>query len=130
VSERYEGTLSRGEMDVILERRRQVNGEGWTAEHDDTHDRGEMALAAAAYAIHAGERFYGSYANHRWRMAIELTWPWTRDWFKTGVGKGISATRRCLVKAGALILAEIDRLDRLAERQRAAMEQITERAKR
>ena len=38
-------------------------------------------------------------------------WPWDPHWFKT------SSRRRDLIKAGALILAEIERLDRMAERQ-------------
>ncbi len=31
--------------DMLAERRRQVEAEGWTSEHDDEHDAGEMARA-------------------------------------------------------------------------------------
>lgn len=34
---------------VIAERFRQVDGEGWSLEHDDTHRRGELANAAFAH---------------------------------------------------------------------------------
>ena len=33
------------------ERTRQVQEEGWTPEHDEEHGDGELALAAACYAI-------------------------------------------------------------------------------
>lgn len=91
---------SQAQGDVLRERERQQDVEGWTPEHDDTHDRGEMAAAAAAYALHSTGR-YGSRA---------LTWPWTSDWWKP------STPRRDLVKAAALIIAEIERLDRAAAR--------------
>jgi hypothetical protein len=76
---------------IAAERRRQVEEEGWTAEHDDAHDDGELARAGAAYAAF-------SYA----------LWPWDRSWWRPEPGDDI----RRLVKAGALIVAEIDRLQR------------------
>ena len=33
--------------DVLEERQRQVSSEGWTAEHDDSHKGGQLAIAAA-----------------------------------------------------------------------------------
>ena len=45
---------------IAAERQRQIEAEGWTPGHDDTHDRGELARAAACYALHAGlYRRYG-----------------------------------------------------------------------
>ncbi|HHG5409119.1 TPA: hypothetical protein ACPWMT_005896, partial [Pseudomonas aeruginosa] len=38
-------------LDVQAERRRQVEAEGWTPEHDDGHSHGQMARAAACYAL-------------------------------------------------------------------------------
>ncbi len=81
---------------VIAERRRQIRDEGWTPEHDDTHASGEMARAAAFYTLYAEEKPAG----------FGRIWPWTRNWCKP-TGK-----RRNLVKAAALIIAEIERLDR------------------
>jgi len=89
--------------DVLAERRRQVAAEGWTPEHDDSHLRGEMALAAACYAI---TDFPSETASH----ACEALWPWSAQWWKP------KSLRRNLVRAGALILAEIERLDRARER--------------
>lgn len=92
-------TFERALGDVRDERLRQITQEGWSAEHDDAHDKGEMAAAAATYALH-GLRggFFG-----RWRATM---WPWGSEWWKP------KDRRRNLVRAGALILAEIERLDR------------------
>lgn len=77
--------------DIEAERFRQMSAEGWTAEHDDTHTDNQLSRAAACYAI--GNIGY---------------WPWDLDWWKP------TDRRRDLVKAAALIVAEIERIDRLA----------------
>ena len=77
--------------DVIAERERQKSVEGWTPEHDDEHNDEQLALAAACYAL-------GS----------PTFWPWENRWWK------LKDRRSNLVRAGALILAEIERLDRHA----------------
>lgn len=92
--------MTQAAIDVLAERRRQVEAEGWTPEHDDLHRLGEIAWAAAAYAEHSS-REYPS-------VRPPAVWPWRREWWKP------STKRRDLVKAGALILAEIERLDRKA----------------
>lgn len=96
--------LSTAALDVLAERRRQIMAEGWTAEHDDTHAKGEMADAAACYALMAGPE--------RQELSADpgFLWPWSRDWWKPG------SPRRMLVKAAALILAEIERIDRHSAR--------------
>lgn len=81
-------------VDVINERNRQVVVEGWTAKHDDTHTAGELALAGAVYAV---------------GPALLPFWPWDLDWWKP------KDRRTDLVRAAALIVAEIERLDRLEE---------------
>ena len=85
--------------DVLAERCRQIEVEGWTPEHDDQHSNGEMARAASCYIIEK-ERTH--------LPTIPLKWPWSDAWWKP------DGYRRNLVKAGALILAEIERLDRLS----------------
>lgn len=85
-------------LDVISERQRQRSIEGWTSEHDDAYQNSELADAAACYAIHAHNQGFSTPAH----------WPWSPDWWKQ------SGPRRDLVKAGALILAEIERIDRAA----------------
>jgi len=98
--------------DVFTERQRQVEQEGWTPEHDDQHENGELAWAAASYAIHAGEYRENQMACNAAsgsppNFAEWSIWPWPM-----GIGWKPSDRRRDLVKAGALILAEIERLDR------------------
>lgn len=83
-------------LDVIAERQRQKAVEGWTSEHDDAYQNSELADAAACYAINA----------HNQGLSTPAHWPWAPDWWKQ------SGPRRDLVKAGALILAEIERIDR------------------
>ncbi|HFH3466256.1 hypothetical protein [Pseudomonas aeruginosa] len=91
-------------LDVQAERRRQITAEGWTPEHDDEHSHGQMARAAACYAL------AGSSAPNDGTAAllVSLAWPWDEQWWKP------TTTRRDLVKACALGLAEIERLDRAA----------------
>lgn len=91
-------------LDVQAERRRQVEAEGWTPEHDDAHSHGQMARAAACYAL------AGSSAPNDGSAAllVSLAWPWDEQWWKP------TSARRDLVKACALVLAEIERLDRAA----------------
>jgi len=86
-----------------------VNVEGWTVEHDDEHTNGEMAKAAAAYALNAGNIAIG-WPNDPMRAFCEPPpwWPWSREWWKP------DTLRWMLIKAGALILAEIERIDRIA----------------
>jgi hypothetical protein len=87
-------------LDVVAERRRHVAGEGWTPEHDDAYDKGELARAAACYAVRS------VLPGQVVRNGLTMIWPWGLSWWKP------AGIRRCLVKAGALILAEIERLDR------------------
>ena len=91
--------------EIDAERERQIVSEGWTPEHDDGHDRGELARAAGCYALHAGlperAQVAAGYAPSDW-------WPWDTAWWKP------KDRRRDLVRAAALIVAEIERLDRAA----------------
>lgn len=82
--------------DVAAERRRQIEGEGWAAAHDDAWRNGELAAAGSCYAV----------ADFRMEDAPPPEWPWDASWWKP------SGHRRNLVKAAALLLAEIERLDR------------------
>lgn len=79
--------------EIIAERKRQIDIELFDSAHDDRHSGGELASAAACYAL--GRRT-------KW-------WPWDQDWWKP------STRQRNLVKAAALMVAEIERLERLAK---------------
>jgi len=99
--------IGRAAADVWAERLRQIESEKWSPQHDDEHSCGELADAAACYA---------SPAPHGLRVTAQddppKIWPWHRSWWKP------KDRRSNLVRAGALILAEIERLDRA----RAALE--------
>ncbi len=101
------GQVPQAWLDVQAERRRQIEAEGWTPEHDDEHSHGQMARAAACYAL------AGSSAPNDGTAAllVSLAWPWDEQWWKP------STARRDMVKACALGLAEIERLDRVAASQ-------------
>ena len=85
--------------DVLAERRRQVEVKGRSAERDDHYAGSELAVAAGCYAIW-GETLP--------RSRPPTLWPFHRDWWKP------TTRRRNLVKAAALLLAEIERIDRAA----------------
>lgn len=81
---------------IAAERQRQTEQEGWTAEHDDSHVN-DLVLAAIAYG------YEGIRSGHPMALAV---WPWDDEWWPP-------TTRvRNLVKAGALLAAELDRLQR------------------
>lgn len=80
---------------IAKERKRQIQEEGWTAEHDDKWVGGELLKAANSY-------IWASLSL----VLAKRTWPWDAEWFKP------KSHLRNLVKAGALIAAEIDRLQR------------------
>ena len=98
-------------LDVLHERQRQVSGEGWTPEHDDATKGGKIAGAAACYTLQALLDDIPAPDHRQTIMAnIRALWPWSFERWKP------TTKRRDLVKAGALILAEIERIDRAAQR--------------
>ncbi|WP_369053457.1 hypothetical protein [Burkholderia gladioli] len=102
-----EAALTAAARDVLAERARQVNEEGFTPDRDDRYTAGQLAQAGAAYAIavadytnpliNSGAAFYTRSPD---------IWPWSEKWWKP------SSPRRALVKAAALAIAEIERIDR------------------
>lgn len=98
---------------IQAERRRQIEAEGWTPEHDDQHETGDLLRAATIYYQHAARK----------DMPLALLpdgapfgWPWDRKWWKP------KDPRRDLVRAGALALAEKDRIIRQHQRRVALRE--------
>lgn len=95
---------------IALERKRQMRAESYSPEHDDMHDRGELAEAAFCYLTFA----HSLAGGHKWsRDAFfhtnvrDVQWPFDQPSFKPS-----DDPMRNLEKAGALIAAEIDRLMR------------------
>ena len=94
---------------ITAERKRQVVEERWSGEHDDKHRRKEMAKAAASYlAAHTDP---DKSVRQQSQADFCHDWPWAAKWWKPS-----DDPVRNLVKAGALIAAEIDRLERKASR--------------
>lgn len=91
-------TLTPAAKDVLAERARQLNEERWDYAWDDLYDECELARAAATYAICT--------KPEQLTILGVICWPWQKHWWKP------TTYRQNLVKAGALILAEIERLDR------------------
>lgn len=97
--------------EIAAERKRQIEVEGYSPEHDDEHTRAELARAAACYALMTSDIGREAiYLHGRWEDVLDLYWPFERDCMKLG------GPRRMLVKAAAMLVAEIERLDRLAAR--------------
>lgn len=105
-------SITQAEQDVISERRRQVTEEHWTPQHDDTHADGSLALAGASYAAYAGAEALRAYARPQANRGSEYQfyarqiWPFDIEWLKR------KNPRRDLVRAAALLIAEIERMDR------------------
>ena len=115
----FENTVTLDVLSEIgAERERQLKEKNYTRAHDDDHDAGELAHAAATYTILSAER------KDRRKDIMELVeesddkglkeykrelrfWPWPINWLR------LEERREDLIKAAALIVAEIERLDRV-----------------
>jgi hypothetical protein len=99
------GPPTSGTLDVLRERVRQIEA-GYDAEHDDMWNENELVLAARDYLTwHALGREPAAASTP------PSSWPFPRvDW------KPSDDARAHLVKVAALLVAEIDRLDRETER--------------
>jgi hypothetical protein len=101
--------ISKAARDVLAERLRQAapppGGEGYSAAHDDRLIRNQLSRAAVAYIQTAisspdAEAF------------------WAKEWWPRGWGHAFKpkGERSDLVRAAALLIAHIERLDRIAAR--------------
>ena len=92
---------------IARERQRQIDVEGWTPEHDATHNDCQLNWVAMAYMCAARLVL----KNDPAATTSPAFWPWSQAWWKPS-----RDPIRNLVKAGALIAAEIDRLQREQEK--------------
>jgi len=92
---------------IAEERQRQIEKEGWTAEHDKQHDNGELADAAMCYIMGSPDMVINIGNAYTQVEAKKAIWPWNIKWWKPSPKNRIKE----LAKAGALIAAEIDRLN-------------------
>ena len=90
---------------IAAERARQVEAEGYNPQHDDEHVNGELVEAACCYIRQAiGRRWL---ANKQYRQdPCPDEWPWDDDAWNP------QTPERDFVKAGALLAAEINRVQR------------------
>lgn len=119
---------------IADERKRQIYVEGWNNLHDDDHDTMQLSGAAGCYVANAINKSYeGEPHTNKKRARFQYNydaeknflvnsgdrgdrqlskggwkdgWPWGEDWDK----REKHDIMRSLVIAGALIAAEIDRL--------------------
>lgn len=92
----------RAALDIIRERRRQILDEGFAAWRDDEYRDGQLSFAAACYALvdarHTSPQLVA--------IIIQAIWPWNWRLWKP------RTPEENLIRAGALILAELERLYR------------------
>lgn len=87
---------AQGANEIGRERFRQINEEGYDLNHDDDYKSNELINAATSYLLACD-------GHVKFREAEE-NWPWVAELFKP------KDTWSNLIKAGALIAAELDRL--------------------
>lgn len=92
---------------ISEERRRQITEKGYTFEEDDRQNKDQLALAAACYSIPYHLR---QYMLEHYKIYL---WPWESLSYKPSKSQIGNDRIHELAKAGALIAAEIDRLQRL-----------------
>ncbi len=97
---------------IAQERHRQIYDEGWKIEADiQKHPANQLVFAAMCYSCPYPKDkscptvFFKS-------SECPVMWPWDAKWWKPSPNDRV----RELVKAGALIAAEIDRLQSLGEK--------------
>lgn len=78
---------------ISAERKRQYKEEGFLQSKDQVYKKQELIAAAGCYLSAEDDK-----------SPLPLKWPWAAKWWKP------RSRIRNLVKAGALIAAEIDRL--------------------
>jgi len=96
-----------GAAAIAAERKRQTDQIGFDPAHDDAHEECELARAARSYLSYYVAEKLGCIKDYPETEPPGLVeWPWAEEWWKP------KDSRSNLVRAGALIAAEIDRLDR------------------
>ena len=103
----YDVALSRGMLDVVRERHRQINQEGFDDAWDNGYTQRELTQAAVSFAVSARAALL---SNEEIPSIPPQSFPWSVEWWKP------KSPRRALVKAAALLMAEIDCIDRAEKR--------------
>lgn len=100
---------------IERERNRQITREGWSIKHDDKQNLDQLSWAAVAYVMpdpvmrFAEANMANSHHASSMCLSRECLWPWPATTYKPTPHDRM----RELVKAGALIVAEMERLQRV-----------------
>lgn len=102
--------MENGSTLIAIERDRQILNEGFSSEHDAQYDREELLEAAKCYllaseACHYSKSCVTYNGGYRPGEGVPSDWPWDEIWWKPS-----KDPIRNLEKAGALIAAQIDKL--------------------
>lgn len=105
-------SLERVLLDVMKERSRQVHIEGFTAATDDEHDPGTLAAASSAYGLYVADTLSPqSQGDGGFDIGPPDSWPFDLSWWKP------SDPRTAMIKSIALMVAEVEALDRAQQQQ-------------
>lgn len=94
--------MSKATHDIDIERQRQI-AKGFSGMHDDQHANGELVTFALLLGSHYTQITGAAYP------------PWVDDSVSHAMDRHASNPRQMLVICAALLQAEIERIDRLAE---------------
>lgn len=94
--------------DILSERERQKSQEGYSLQHDDQYEHNELSRAAASYVDYAANcsSLYESHSSLYQRQVPPNNWVFDKVFWKP------KNPRQDLVRAAALIIAEVERMDR------------------
>lgn len=101
--------LSNAAEDVLNERSRQIGQENYSTEHDDGYQNNELVRAAGGYVDQVIRRswVFSDYGQEAYQDDDDPEfWPWDEKHWKP------KSPREDLVRAAALLIAEIERIDR------------------
>lgn len=87
--------------DIRMKRQRQIVIHGYPPEHDDQHTNGSVAIGAIPYIQAANQETLDLTDEE-----LQVFWPWPEK-FKPSADR-----RENLINAAALLVAEIERIDR------------------
>lgn len=103
--------MTTGAERIAAERERQMLDENFDAAHDDLWDHAELVCAALSYGEVAAEQIDPHFPGEDRPWETRTDWPFINEWWRPS-----DDPIRNLEKAGALIAAEIDRLQRAEKR--------------
>lgn len=101
---------------IADERKRQIEVKGYDAEHDEGESAFQLASAAAMFIAEALNKDFKNHTHYdnkgnvaRFQIRGVDTKKWNEEWpWADKDGRANADIKTCLIKAGALIAAQID----------------------